>query len=253
MERSRSTPPGSYDMVNPWWSQRLRDEVALRHKRPENLPVPFDEDMDGLGPEDARVESAGGGAGRVGKGRGLATGRMFVTPPSRRSGGRGGNRRSDGQLPEEQPSEEAAGKNGGSRTMGPVPPEGAPPRGPPTTAGAAVPPPHKGDPDSLQRAFEAEMVLFLREQNAKLQEEVKQLQNAPPRTQQPQCPLRHHGRWLTEVWVMGHRVVALMLGALMNVMVMLVSQVPVFMVVALQRIHHGEGALLHEGFIHPMR
>ena len=176
MERSRSSPPG-YDLVNPWWSQRLRDEVALRNKRPENLPVPFDEDLDGPGPEEARVESAGGGAGRVGKGRGVATGRLFVTPPSRRSEGRGGNRRSEGKLPEEQPSAEAARGHERDRTMGPVPPEGAPPRGPPMAAGAAVPPPQKGDPDSLQRAFEAEMVLFLREQNAKLQEEVDQLRS----------------------------------------------------------------------------
>ena len=84
MERLHSLPPLG---ANPFWSDRLKAEVALRLSRPEDLPVPQD---DGDGDWEAETElvpekSTGG----FGKGRGVASGsggsgRMYVTPPSAR-------------------------------------------------------------------------------------------------------------------------------------------------------------------------
>lgn len=96
--------------------------------------------------------------------------------------------------------------------MGPVPPDGSPPNVP-ADAGVA-PPGAKGD--RLQRAFEAEMVLFLREQSTKLQEEVEQLRNlhrakdTPGAAMSTPSPLRH-GKLLMEVWALGLGIVVYML------------------------------------------
>ena len=82
MERAQSLPPG--DIVNPWWSERLQAEALLRHQRPEDLPIPQDDDLDMEAVQD------NGAAGCSGKGRGSATmgGRVFATPPVQREEGR---------------------------------------------------------------------------------------------------------------------------------------------------------------------
>lgn len=92
---------------------------------------------------------------------------MFVTPPSARwADGRGHamGRRSDGVMPPDSASSEGSTKIKGLKsksTMGPMPPK-------------VGPTPH-GEPESLQRALEAEMVLFLGERNEHLLEEVEKL------------------------------------------------------------------------------
>ena len=195
-------PPGSYDMVNPWWSQRIRDEVELRSKRPETLPaVPCDgdEDLEGPveGPEAVPLEGTGG---RIGKGRGSAaerqSGRGFVTPPSHshghRSEGRGGGgaRQTEGRMPEEgQPGQKVDRRP--DRSMGPVPPEESPPAVKLTGTSEVA----RKDPESLQRAFEAEMVLFLREQNSHLQAEVERLRSL--QQQQPMGTMSTPSSWET--------------------------------------------------------
>ena len=75
-ERSHSVPvSGHAAIVNPWWSERLQAEALLRHKRPEDLPVPQDEDLDLEAVQDQNTASG------LGKGRGALTlgGRLFVT------------------------------------------------------------------------------------------------------------------------------------------------------------------------------
>lgn len=93
---------------------------------------------------------------------------MFVTPPSRRHGdGRGhaGGRRSDGTMPTGTTTAEekmGLGVEGPVKTTeGPLPPKPGPSQR------------QAAEPDHLQRAFEAEMVTFLREQNAMLMDEVE--------------------------------------------------------------------------------
>lgn len=144
--------------------------MALRHRRPEDLPVPYDGDLE----SEVTHLSVAGGVGGVGKGRGQAagSGRLFVTPPSRRSEGRGqrGIRQSEGTMPEEQPSGKPLRSH--SKTMGPVPPESQPPASASTSMSRKAAEESEG---GLQRALEAEMVLFLQEQNAKLMAEVELL------------------------------------------------------------------------------
>ena len=166
-ERSHSVPAsGHAAIVNPWWSERLQAEALLRHKRPEDLPVPQDEDLDLEAVQDQNTASG------LGKGRGALTlgGRLFVTPPSRRCSegrGRGGLGKTEGQMPGESSGEPPSRRD---KTMGPIPPQYAPP-----PKHAPPPKPDVDDSCGLQRAMEAEMVIFLREENEKLQEEVSRL------------------------------------------------------------------------------
>ena len=175
MDRARSLPPGQGGQgpievaTNPFWSKRLQDEIILRQKRPENLPIPTDdEDL-----EMETVQDMGTGHG-MGSGRGVSTttgGRMYVTPPSHgdpTGKGQVGLRRSEGVLPGE---ETTAPSKTSRQTMGPMPPKGVP-TGPVKVHKASV----RGDEeDGIQRALEAEMVTFLREQNEQLTEELARL------------------------------------------------------------------------------
>ena len=150
-DRARSLPPME---ANPWWSDKLKAEFQLRRQRPEDLPVPHDGDGDLEEPELMPVEGVGGL--RSGKGQGELSqssgGRMFVTPPSGRAEGRGSvkGKRSEGMMPTTGSS-----KVDPTASMGPLPPEHRPPR-------------RDEAADNLQKALEAEMVIFLREQNAQL-------------------------------------------------------------------------------------
>ena len=130
--RSQSVPP------NPWWSDKMKREFALQNARPETLPAVPHEDSD-LDAPDERV-------GGVGKGRGGSTlgGRLFVTPCSRRSEGRGATagKRTEGDLPKDPDSDRPPKQ--APRTSGPMPPGQGPSE--------------RVEPDGLQRALEAEMV-----------------------------------------------------------------------------------------------
>ena len=170
MDRAHSLPPtGGPVVANPWWSDRLKAEVALRARRPENLPLPQDgedddwEEREAAPVRDGRTGTSGKGHGEVPQG-GSQSGRMFVTPPSHRQAeGRGQGRRSDGTMPmSATPTEKKSLGGQGKVTEGPLPPK--------VTAKASV-----SEPDHLQRAFEAEMVTFLREQNELLTSEVAEL------------------------------------------------------------------------------
>ena len=168
VERSHSMPP-----LNPWWSDRCKREALLRYARPEDLPVPHDGDDSDL------LETQGDRVGGCGKGRGVSAlegggNGLFVTPPSRREEeedrGRGGGKRTHGAMPEMV--REAKGRQP-ARTMGPMPPT-------PENPGSEVSKDQgerraKEHHDGLQRALEAEMVTFLKEQNAVLMAEVAEL------------------------------------------------------------------------------
>ena len=162
MERARSLPP-----VNPWWSDKVKMEAILRSQRPEDLPAPADGDLD----EEAAAVQDGCAAGS-GKGRGAvsmsgsAGARLFTTPESARSfiegpvTGRG--RQTDGRMPASE------GSSGPPTSMGPLPPQHQPKQKKHAEPG-------RDRENDLQRALEAEMVSFLREQNAQLQEQVEAL------------------------------------------------------------------------------
>lgn len=106
-----------------------------------------------------------------GKGRGVTSlgplgGRLFATPPSNRREGRGmGGRGKKSEASSEGSSAEAT-----KISMGPSPPKQRPQT--------------REESDNLQRALEAEMAIFLREQNAQLLEEVERLKKGQ------QCPHR---------------------------------------------------------------
>lgn len=176
--RAHSVPPEA----NPFWSERLQTEVALQRSRPGDLPIPQD---DGEGEWEMEEETApvqDKRTGCVGKGRGGASGsmgsnRMFVTPPStcwRDGRGNGLGRRSDGAMPPDSVGSEDSTKatkvKAGKSTMGPMPPK--------------VGPHVHGEPEGLQRALEAEMVSFLRDQNDQLLEEVARLRQQAQRSGQ---------------------------------------------------------------------
>ncbi|CAK9088026.1 unnamed protein product, partial [Durusdinium trenchii] len=115
VERAHSLPP-----LNPWWSDTAKGEALLRHRRPEDLPVPHD------GDEDFDLEVQGHRTGGCGKGRGVATlsgdsGKLFTTPPSWQEEDRvrGGGKRTHGIMPEEV--QRVRGQQP-VRTMGPMPP-----------------------------------------------------------------------------------------------------------------------------------
>lgn len=100
MDRARSLPPGGgmdQEVVNPFWSQRLQQEALLRQRRPEDLPIPPDDDLELEAVQDSAVWA-------LGKGRGVSAvgGHMFVTPPSHRGSegrGRDGLRKTEGMMP----------------------------------------------------------------------------------------------------------------------------------------------------------
>ena len=168
MERARSLPPAAV-AFNPWWSDKVKLEAMLTAKRPEDLPVPADGDLDNeeevAAVQDARTVGSGKGHGAVSLGGPVGT-RLFTTPESARSfidgpvNGRG--RQTSGRMPGSE------GSSGPPTSMGPLPPQHRPKHRP-------LHEPGRDREDDIQRALEAEMVSFLREQNAQLQEQVEAL------------------------------------------------------------------------------
>eukprot|EP00913_Durusdinium_trenchii_P017332 g16299.t1 len=71
MDRARSLPPGGgmdQGAINPFWSQKVQQEALLRLKRPEDLPIPPDDDLELEAVQD-------GATWALGKGRGAANGK----------------------------------------------------------------------------------------------------------------------------------------------------------------------------------
>ena len=160
MERSRSAPPEGSNggaVVNPFWSEGVRREMAIRAARPDHLPTHVESPAVPT-PEPIRDDVT------IGKGRGvMSSGKMgaFSTPPSRavwpddvsgRLGMQGRQletgRQTEGAMPSEVENV--------SKTMGPVPSQ-------------------QQDFTELQRSLEIEVVSQLRDQNAKLLAELERL------------------------------------------------------------------------------
>lgn len=98
--RSSSVPPG----VNPFWSQRMRDEVELESRRPldlplsaDTMPIPDDDDLKSLRPilddprhpatsQSSKQQPSGDAQertdGSLGRGKGRPLGDVFKTPAS---------------------------------------------------------------------------------------------------------------------------------------------------------------------------
>ena len=157
MRRSSSMGPS----VNPFWSQRTQERVAVQQARPVDLPVPSgdDEDLDGStveqslpveGLQEITVEFSDFGR-QLGKGRG----ERFSTPASWRDDGA----RGQGDRP-------ARGEQEGQKTEGEMPMEE-----PPSIM-----------EDDLQRALEREVVDQLHRENLQLKLEVEKLKEVREQT-----------------------------------------------------------------------
>ena len=171
MSRSLSVPSSSRDHAaadgtgtNPFYSERLQQEIALHERRPKHLPA--DDDDEG------RVPPVQDGRPPTGKGRGGDGTGLFATPPSLERptvfGQQPTGMQSQGAMPMETPPtvQQTMGAMHGSerheevgmhvKNVGSVPP--------------AV--------DELQRDLEVELVDFLRQQNAQLMTQVSDLKTA---------------------------------------------------------------------------
>ena len=157
MRRSSSMGPS----VNPFWSQRTQEQIAVQQARPVDLPVPSgdEEDLEGStverplpveGLQEITVESGDFGR-QLGKGRG----ERFSTPASWRDEGA----RGQGDHP-------ARGEQEGQKTEGEMPMEE-----PPSVM-----------EDNLQRALEREVVDQLHRENLQLKLEVEKLKEAREQT-----------------------------------------------------------------------
>ena len=161
MERASSEPPkeGGVASGNPFYSRKVQLACEVESLRPKGLP----EHSPGSDFQPLSNDRAATGQ-CVGKGRGGQTsGRTttcFLTPPSKPLGSdrETGVRRSEGRMPEEVEAKQTMGKlkTGDDAKF--------------------------SDPESLQRALEIEVVSQLREQNARLMEELetyRQLKHTP--------------------------------------------------------------------------
>eukprot|EP00435_Cladocopium_sp_Y103_P017061 s854_g4.t1 len=146
--RSQSVPVVGRTL-NPFWSERTQEDAVLESSRPSTLPV-LDGINTGVGSQAFSLST-----GPTGKGRGGSSAGMLEPLRSTVDG------RDDWKTEGVMPS--GADVPQVPQTMGPV--------NPPRVE------PGQGSTDDLQRALEAEMVNFLREQNSKLQGEVAALRS----------------------------------------------------------------------------
>ena len=155
MERSQSVPPRGSVAVQPFWSDRLQQELQLEALRPRSLPSPIEESV--LPMQDAGLEN-----GRSGKGRGgMTEGSMerFVRPV--------GEPRVFGPM----------GQSMGIQSQGVMPEETVETRRSMGPRDGHVKNVEGEKVDALQRGLEVEMVDFLRQQNSQLMEEVANLKS----------------------------------------------------------------------------
>ena len=151
MERSRSLPVGGTNAVavNPFWTDKVKEQCWLEAARPVSLPMRHD------GAADPEISFAlqRGESGPTGKGRGgVASAGMLqaLEPPVDVTSG---PRRTEGRMPPREDGLESMGAVGASEMRHEEPPEVS----------------------SLQRALEGELVDFLRNQNAQLMTELASL------------------------------------------------------------------------------
>ena len=156
MERAASEPPKlqtGLGVVNPFYSERNKTEIALRASRPSALPEQSPEEgaLPLLGEQSAGV--------CTGKGRGgQASGKLnvFETPPPSRTEAFGGD------------------EKGPKRTQGTMPVDDVATTWVPTGMGRKTPKVAETH-DDLQRALEAELVNHLRAQNSQLMDELERM------------------------------------------------------------------------------
>ena len=149
-------------LVNPFYSERLQQEIALRERRPRHLP---EED-------EGRVPPVQDGRPPTGKGRGGDETGLFATPPSLERpavfGRQPTGMQSQGAMPMETPPT-------GQQTMGAM-------HGSEGHEGVGMNEKNVGSVrpavDELQRDLEVELVDFLRQQNAQLMMQVSDLKTA---------------------------------------------------------------------------
>ena len=167
MARAASLPPGGgmrLEVVsNPFWSETARSEAELRARRPVDLPVPHDEEMDGhrrsrgrssRSPPAIEVRPMEGGTSRGGMER------IFRTPAS--WGSAGEPLRTAGPMDDEDEKKDGEAY---VKTQGPAPmdsrDEGAP----------------ELEQDRLQRALEKEVVQELHKENLRLKKELQEVKD----------------------------------------------------------------------------
>ena len=184
MERAQSAPPeGAVKGANPFWSAKVREDLALAASRPVGLPTVFSP-AEPLPVRDV-LSSMGKGRGvSSAAAMGAATGVSFATPPSRHdhgvqdSGWREGTGTGTGVLDPSHSLQQTEGvmppetEIRGPQTMGRVPTVAEEPlSGVP--AGSST-----GEVTEIQRALEKEIVIHLREQNARLLAELDELRQS---------------------------------------------------------------------------
>ena len=164
MKRGTSLPAGG--MVNPFWSQRTREEWQLRAVRPADLPVPEDEETQRQ--LEQEVEFPALEEGETSRGRTRRSSRVpsprraagvFRTPQSWETGKGVGSvgLRTSGMMPME---EEEMSVNPDRTT-----PQGVDDRSDPSG-------------QSLQRALEKEVVTQLHEENVRLKQMLSRMQQS---------------------------------------------------------------------------
>ena len=169
MSRSLSVPSSSRDHAaadgtgtNPFYSERLQQEIALHERRPKHLPAD----------DEGRVPPVQDGRPPTGKGRGGDGTGLFATPPSLERptvfGQQPTGMQSQGAMPMETPPtvQQTMGAMHGSERHEEV--------GMHVKNVGSVRPAM----DELQRDLEVELVDFLRQQNAQLMTQVSDLKTA---------------------------------------------------------------------------
>ena len=165
-KRSASVGP----LVNPFWSERAREEIAIQRSRPVDLPVPSGDEaeLDLAIDEGQSVQVNGPGEVGASKGKGISmggrvhggVGERFSTPASWE----------DGKVRVKQGlgfSEEAR------RTEGEMPEE---------DCGSTSPRVLHQERDEWQRALERDMVEKLHQENVRLKFEMEQLRKLQTKT-----------------------------------------------------------------------
>lgn len=179
MERAKSEPRRTGDdvtAVNPFWSERLRENIAVQSSRPRDLP-PDDQSFDDDELPPLRDESGSGkGRGERVATSGASGSGQFVTPPSRKSWRRAvgdagvaeprnHGRQTEGSMPVEEPATTDV------KSMGRLP-----------MGNDEIGDDENDDEDGLKRALEQAMFTQLQEQNARLLEEISRLKGQGQRS-----------------------------------------------------------------------
>ena len=135
---------------NPFWSQRVQDEVALEARRPTDLPMGVECEASSTGALEGSHQLPSMPSGK-GKGDSVADDKLRRKPTEHRHG----RMRTEGLMP---------GDGSGLQTMGSV-------------QQSSMRDERDENVDDLQRALEGELVGFLKAQNSKLMSELADLKS----------------------------------------------------------------------------